>query len=101
MKKFVAAMALSTLLVTSGYVSLIAQGKKSGDKSASGKTGTIELVESKDGKYRITIRNGEGKYLAGSPVGHETEKEAREVAEELRSVIANAKFVSKKADKDK
>ncbi len=101
MKKLVAALTLSALMVTSGYVGLIAQGKKSGEKSSSSKSGTIELVESKDGKYRITIRNGEGKYLAGSPVGHETEKEAREVAEELRSVIANAKFVSKKADKDK
>lgn len=98
MKKLslVLALAAGGLFITSD--STEAQSKKS-----SPKTGSIELIESKDGKFRFSVRDGDGKYLAGSPVGHETEKEAREAAESLRTVIATAKFVSKKAatDKDK
>lgn len=87
------AAAVAALYLFSGNLELSAQGKK-----GSTKQGTIELVESRDGKYRFSVRDSEGKYLAGSPVGHATEKEAREAAEELRSVIATAKFVSKKSD---
>lgn len=101
MKKIIALLSVSTVAVflCSGSGDLSAQEKKK--PATSSKTGTIELVESKDGKYRFSVRNSEGKYLAGSPVGHETEKEAREAAEELRSVIANAKYVSKKAETKK
>ena len=65
---------------------------------SSAKAGTIELVESKDGKFRFSVRDADGKYLAGSPVGHATEKEAKEAAEKLREVIVTAKYVSKKSE---
>lgn len=96
MKKIIGLLSVAavTLLLTSGSAELLAQGKKSS------KQGTIELIESKDGKFRFSVRDGEGKYLAGSPVGHATEKEAREAAESLKSVIATAKFVSKKSDSE-
>ena len=60
------------------------------------KTGTIELIESKDGKFRFSIRDADGKYLAGSAVGHATEKETREVVEELKKVLVTATYVHKK-----
>ncbi len=94
MKKFaLISAAIAGLYLVSGSAELAAQGKKGATKQ-----GTIELVESKDGKFRFSVRDGDGKYLAGSPVGHATEKDAREAAESLRTVIATAKFVSKKSD---
>lgn len=94
MKKFAfISAAVAALFVLTGSPELSAQNKK-----GSAKAGTIELVESKDGKFRFSVRDADGKYLAGSPVGHATEKEAREAAESLRTVIATAKFVSKKSD---
>jgi hypothetical protein len=97
MKKILGLLSVAavTVFLTSGSTELLAQGKKGTTKQ-----GTIELVESKDGKFRFSVRDGDGKYLAGSPVGHATEKEAREAAESLRTVIATAKFVSKKSDSE-
>jgi hypothetical protein len=68
-----------------------AQGKKPAK-------GTIELIKSRDGKYRFNVRDAEGKYLGGSTVAHATEKEAKEAAEELKSVMATATYVSKTAE---
>jgi hypothetical protein len=59
------------------------------------KAGTVELVKSRDGKYRFNIRNADGKYLGGSTVGHATEKEARDAVEEMKRVLATATYVSK------
>src|SRR5262245_39565983 len=85
----------ATLLVASGPRDTLAQGKK-------GSKGTIELIESKDGKFRFTVRDADGKYVGGSAVGHTTEKEAKEAAEELKKVMSTATYVSKKAEtKDK
>jgi hypothetical protein len=67
-------------------------------KGKATKLGTIELLKSKDGKFRFTVRNADGKYVGGSAVGHATEKEAKESAEELKSVIATATYVSKEAE---
>ncbi|MFT3879427.1 MAG: hypothetical protein QM703_07185 [Gemmatales bacterium] len=94
MKKIIGLLSVGAVAIflTSGSGEALAQGKKSS------KQGTIELVESKDGKFRFSVRDGDGKYLAGSPVGHATEKEAREAAEALKTVIATAKYVSKKSD---
>ena len=92
MRKLVGAMFLivAIALVASGTAGTLAQGKKTGK-------GTIELVESKDGKFRFTVRDADGKYVGGSSVGHATEKEAREAAEDLKKVIATATYVTKKA----
>jgi len=99
MKKVLAAMVLvaATTILISGADSTFAQAKKGAAK----KNGTIELVESKDGKYRFTVRDADGKYLGGSTVGHETEKEARAAVEELKEVLATATYVSKKSDEAK
>jgi hypothetical protein len=72
----------------------IAQTKK----GKATKSGTIELIKSKDGKYRFSVRNAEGTFLGGSTVPHATEKEAKEAAEELKSVMATATYVSKESE---
>jgi hypothetical protein len=96
MKKLVGAMFLTgaVMFLVSGTADTFAQGKKTGK-------GTIELIESKDGKFRFNVRNADGKYVGGSAVGHATESEAREAAEELKKVIATATYVSKKSDDSK
>ena len=96
MKRFVGAMFLmgAAVLLTSGTADTLAQGKKTGK-------GTIELIESRDGKFRFSVRNADGKYVGGSAVGHATEKEAKEAAEELKKVIATATYVRKKAEDTK
>jgi hypothetical protein len=97
MKKLIVATFVTAvvLVLTQGNTSTFAQAKKS---KATAKAGTIELIESKDGKYRFSVRDADGKYVGGSAVGHATEKEAREAAEELKSVLETAVFVSKKSD---
>src|SRR5437764_7702834 len=82
MWKFVGALFLAgaVVLMTSGTGDTLAQGKKAGK-------GTIELIESKDGKYRFTVRDAEGKYVGGSAAPHATEKEAKEAAETLKRVM--------------
>ena len=93
MRKLVAALFLMAAMVflASGPADTLAQGKK-------GK-GTIELKEGKDGKFRFSVRDADGKYLGGSTVGHATEKEAKEAAEELKKVIATATYVHIKGTK--
>jgi hypothetical protein len=104
MKKLVGTMFLlgATVLMVPGTTDTFAQSKKPG------KAGTIELIESKDGKFRFSIRDASGKYLGGSAVGHATEKEARAAVEELKKVLVTATYVSvnkntedTKKDKDK
>jgi len=80
--------------MAAGGAGTLAQGKK-------GTKGTIELIESKDGKFRFTVRDADGKYRGGSSVGHTTEKEAKEAAEELKKVIATATYVHKKSGSKK
>lgn len=96
MRKLLAALFLmgTITLIGSGTAESLAQGKKAG-----GGKGTIELSEGKDGKFRFSVRDADGKYLAGSPVGHATEKEAKDAAEELKRVVGTATYVSKKAEK--
>jgi hypothetical protein len=96
MKNVVAALFLTGAIVVlaSGTADTLAQGKKAGK-------GTIELIESKDAKFRFTVRDADGKYVGGSAVGHATEKDAREAAETLKKIIATATYVSKKAEDTK
>jgi hypothetical protein len=95
MKQIVGALFLTgaVVLLASGTADTFAQGKKT--------KGTIELIESRDGKYRFSVRNADGKYVGGSAVGHATEKEAKEAAEELKKVIQTATYVRKKAEEKK
>lgn len=68
-----------------------AQEKKSTAKKGSG---VIRIQEGKDGKFRISVRNSEDKYIAGSPPsGYETKADAQKALEELKTVISEAKVV--------
>ncbi len=73
---------------------VIAQGAK--DKAP-----YIEVAEGKDGKYRFTVRTGEGKLLAMSgPTGYASEKDALKAIEDLKSAVVKAKVMpTKKAKK--
>src|SRR5262249_19307167 len=98
---------LLVVLVLIGACMLLVMGTKDTQAQAKKptKAGTIELIKSKDGKFRFSVRDAEGKYLGGSAVGHATEKEAKEAVEELKKVLATATYVSKTheegKDKDK
>jgi hypothetical protein len=62
--------------------------------------GTIDISQGKDEKFRIFVRDSEGKLLAMSPRGFETVKEAEAAIDELRAVVAKAKVhVKEKGEK--
>ena len=96
MKKFFVVGFLAVAALWAAGDGLAQQGKRSGGSAA--KAGTIEIVESRDGKFRFNVRDADGKYLGGSTVGHETDKEAREAVEELKRVLATATYVKKKSE---
>src|SRR5262249_8095649 len=61
MKRLLVAVVLGAgLLLVTDTADTLAQGKKPA------KAGTIELLKSKDGKYRFNVRDAEGKYLGRS-----------------------------------
>jgi hypothetical protein len=107
MKKLLnASFLVAAVLWLAGTADLAGQDRKrpptkSGGAATSAKAGTVEIIESRDGKFRFTVRDADGKYVGGSAVGHETEKEARDAVEELRKALAGARFVNKKAETDK
>lgn len=84
---------------------LLAQDKKKDKDKAGAGIGMIEISEGKDGKFRFTIRDADGKFLANSGANNfASEKEARAGVDEFRAVVAKAKvaLLPKKADdKDK
>lgn len=96
MKHLLVAMVLGAFLLLGAHV---ADTKAQNKKAA--KAGTIELIKSKDGKYRFNVRDADGKYLGGSTVGHATEKEAKDAVEKLKKVLATATYVSKTAEGSK
>jgi uncharacterized protein YegP (UPF0339 family) len=78
-----------------------AQDKKKTDKAAAKAGATIEISEGKDGKYRFTIRDADGKYLAGNSVGFATKDDAVKAVENLKTVLPTAKVAEgKEAKKD-
>ena len=63
------------------------------------KTPYIEVSEGKDGKYRFTVRSGEGKMLALSGA-HADETSALKAIENLKTALKTAKIMpTKKAKK--
>jgi uncharacterized protein YegP (UPF0339 family) len=94
MKKLIAA----ALVIGSGIIVSVSPGPTLAQAKKGAKTGTIEIIESKDGKYRFNVRDAEGKYLGGSALGHATEKQAKEAVEEMKKVLATAIYVSKKTE---
>jgi uncharacterized protein YegP (UPF0339 family) len=77
----------------------VAQVKKDKDKKGA-KGGHIEIGEGKDGKFRYSVRNAEGKFLAGS-AAYATEAEAKKGIEELKEVLKTATVVHKGKTKEK
>ena len=96
MRKLLGALVLvgAGLFLATDTANTHAQVKKPGK-------GTVELIKSRDGKFRFSVRDADGKYLGGSAVGHETEKEAKEAVEELKKVLATATYVSKTSEPEK
>jgi len=105
-KKLLACLLLVSCLaafsVTEAPLSVGQEVKKDAKKDDKGAAGTIEISEGKDGKFRFSIRNAEGKYLGGSgPVGFASEKDARTAIDDLKKVLATAKTTLKKEDAPK
>src|SRR5262249_61799246 len=93
--------AVALLAIDCAETNAAALAQKEKDKSTKkGGPGTVEIGEGKDGKFRLTIRDAEGKFLAVS-APHATEKEARAAIDELRDALTKAKVVVKKAEKEK
>ncbi|MFM7149150.1 MAG: hypothetical protein ACKO23_04840, partial [Gemmataceae bacterium] len=86
---------------SSANVQVFAQApKKEKDTKSTSKaaSGTVEISEGKDGKFRFFIRNSDNKLLALS-MGFSSQKDAGEAVDELKEVLAKAKVssASKKA----
>ncbi|QDU23241.1 YegP family protein [Urbifossiella limnaea] len=65
---------------------------KKDTKTAPAKGGTIEINESKDGKFRFTVRDAEGKYLGGSATGYATKEDAAKAVDALKAALGSAKI---------
>lgn len=79
-----------------------AEDKKDTKKSAPGKGGgTIEVNESKDGKFRFTVRDADGKYLGGSATGYATKEDAVKAVDALKAALGTAKIEYNKKDDKK
>lgn len=63
--------------------------------------GTIEVNESKDGKYRFTVRDADGKYVGGSAVGYESKEAAVKAVDALKAALAGGKIEYNKKDDKK
>lgn len=77
--------------------------KKDDAKKGKKGTGTVEVNEGKDGKFRFVVRNADGKLLAMSgPTGFVEKADAVAALDELKAVLETAKVESgkKKAPKE-
>lgn len=101
MRKIVRSLSLFAVIaavMAAAGSATVAQEKKTTKAAA----GTIEIGEGKDGKFRFTIRDGEGKYLGGTAVGYATKDDAIKAVETLKAVLATGKIVDgKKAEPKK
>jgi uncharacterized protein YegP (UPF0339 family) len=93
MRQFVVCLALlagfAAVVCSVPDTAVVAQGTK--------KTPHIEVSESKDGKFRFTVRSGDGKLLAMSgPTGHADEKNALKAIEDLKAALKTAKITPTK-----
>jgi uncharacterized protein YegP (UPF0339 family) len=104
MQKYIAVVLLTAGMLVAGTAinpTASAQAKKDkGSKVESKGVGYIEIGKGKDSKYRFTVHNADGKFLALSgPFA--TEKEIRDAIEAFRKVVATAKVTTKKDAKPK
>lgn len=81
---------MAGLVSTATISTAPAQDKKDTTKKPpAAKAGTIEVSEGKDGKFRFTIRDAEGKFLALSGA-HEKKEDAMKAIETLKEVLPKA-----------
>ncbi len=94
--------ALTGLSATALSVST-AQDKGTAKKTDKKATGTIDIGEGKDGKFRFFIHDADGKSLAMSNHGYETRADAVKAVGELKDIVAGATKIGtakKKLDDD-
>lgn len=97
MRKVLFVVAVVFLVQAPGRDVAEAQVKKGAEPA-----GVVEIGEGKDGKFRFSIRDEEGKLLAMSgPVGFATFKDAEAQVTRLKAILAKAKVVMKEEPKDK
>jgi uncharacterized protein YegP (UPF0339 family) len=104
MLKLVRGLALVAAMATVSVVALsVADAQEKGKKATEKTTGIVEVNEGKDGKYRFTIRDNDGKFLAqgGGPTGYATRDDAMKGLEKLKAALENPKITSKKSAKNK
>ena len=101
MRKYIAVVLLSAAMLVAGTATnptVSAQAKKDKEKVGATAGGHIEVGKGKDGKYRFSVRDADGKYLAGSGA-YATEKEIHDAIETFRKVVAGAKVTKKDGEK--
>jgi uncharacterized protein YegP (UPF0339 family) len=96
MRQLVVGLALLALFA---FVAVAPNNSAVAQKDA--KAPHIDVTEGKDGKYRFTVRSGEGKLLAMSgPTGYVTEKDAHKAIDDLKTALKTAKVMpTKKSSK--
>ena len=97
MQKYITATLLMAgmLFATNAFSPTASAQKDKVKVDPKGGAGHIEIGKGKDSKFRFSVRDADGKYLAGSSP-HATEKECREAIETFRKVVATAKVSMKK-----
>lgn len=94
MTKFLCSLlAAAAVAGLAGVGTAPAQDKKKTDKAAVKAGATVEVSEGKDGKYRFTVRDADGKYLAGNSVGFATKDDAVKAVDNLKAILPTAKVV--------
>ncbi|MBY0229487.1 MAG: hypothetical protein K2W96_09430 [Gemmataceae bacterium] len=96
MRSLLCTIALAAFLFP--FSPALAQKAKDKDKGKEDKpTATITISEGVDGKFRFTVRNAEGKFLANSGANNfPSEKEALKGAEDFKAAVGAAKIVVSK-----
>lgn len=93
MLKSIKALVLVAILGTAAIVVPMQEGAAQPKKKEMEKAeGVVQIKTGKDGKFRFTVRNAEGKLLAQSSLsGFKTEEEAKAGIDALKTTLESAK----------
>ena len=96
MRKLLCFAALAVFMLPfAGVFESEAQAQKDKAKASGG--GTIVVSEGADGKFRFSVRDADGKFLANSGANaYASEKEALKGAEDFKATVAGAKISASK-----
>ena len=101
MLKLVRGLALVAAMTTVSVAALsVADAQEKGKKAAGKTTGIVVVGEGKDGKFRLTIRDADDKFLALS-TPFATKEDALKGLEKIKTALENPKITSKKSDNGK